>query len=86
MKCTRQRCQVAWSTLGDRGLEAVVRVGDHQLDAAQAAVPELAQEPDPERLLCGWPPACKKNLLDLAMIVACGRVSGLFARRHGRWP
>jgi hypothetical protein len=25
-------------------------------------------------------------LLDLAMIVACGRVSGLFARRHGRWP
>ena len=36
--------------LGDGGLEPVVRVGDDQLDAAQPALPELAQESRPERL------------------------------------
>ena len=63
--------------LGDGPLEPVMRIGDHQLDAAQAALPKLAQEAGPEGLVCGWPPACKEKLVDLAMIVACGRVSGL---------
>ena len=30
--------------LGDGRLEAVVGIGDHQLDATQAALPELAEE------------------------------------------
>jgi hypothetical protein len=34
--------------LGDSGLEALVRVGDDQLDVAEAALPELAQEGRPE--------------------------------------
>jgi hypothetical protein len=33
---------------GDRGLEAVVGIGDHQLDAAQPALAELAQKAGPE--------------------------------------
>ena len=39
--------------LGDGGLDAFVGVGDHQLDAAQAAAGELAQEVGPERLGLG---------------------------------
>ena len=50
MKWTRQRCQVARQHLGDGGLDALVGVGDHQLDAAQAAPRELAQELGPEGL------------------------------------
>jgi hypothetical protein len=34
--------------LGDGGLDALVGVGDDELDAAQAAPPELAQELGPE--------------------------------------
>src|SRR5439155_25782601 len=36
--------------LGDRGLDAFVGVRDHQLDAAQPAPAQLAQEVGPERL------------------------------------
>ena len=36
--------------LGDGGLQALVGVGDDQLDAAQAAPRELAQEVGPEGL------------------------------------
>lgn len=39
--------------LGDGGLDAFVGVGDHQLDAAQAAASELAQERGSERLGLG---------------------------------
>jgi hypothetical protein len=38
---------------GDGGLDALVGVGDHQLDAAQAAAGELAQEGGPEGLGLG---------------------------------
>ena len=53
MKWTRQRCQVAVKHLGDGGLDALVGVGDDQLDAAQAAPGELAQEGRPEGLGLG---------------------------------
>ena len=53
MKWTRQRCQVALQHLGDGGLDALMGVGDDQLDAAQAAARELAQELGPERLGLG---------------------------------
>ena len=36
--------------LGDRCVQTLVRVGDHQLGAPQAAAGETAQELDPERL------------------------------------
>jgi len=37
--------------------------------------------------MCGWPPACKRNLLSDAVRVACSHVSGLFVRSwHDRWP
>ena len=39
--------------LGDRGLEALVGVGDDQLDAGQAATDQRAQELAPERLGLG---------------------------------
>jgi hypothetical protein len=39
--------------LGDRGLDTLMGIGDHQLDAAQAAARELAQEAGPERLGLG---------------------------------
>jgi hypothetical protein len=39
--------------LGDRRLDAFMRIGDHQLGAAQAAAGELAQERAPERLASG---------------------------------
>ncbi len=39
--------------LGDGSLDALVRVGDHELDAAQAAPPQLAQELGPEGLGLG---------------------------------
>ena len=50
MKWTRQRCQVGVQHLGDGGLDALVGVGDDQLDAAQAAPGQLAQEVGPEGL------------------------------------
>ena len=50
MKWTRQRCQVALQHLGDGGLEPFMGVGDDQLDAAQAAPAQLAQELGPEGL------------------------------------
>ena len=53
MKWTRQRCQVALQHLGDSGLQALVRVGDDQLDAAQAAAAQLAQKLGPEGLGLG---------------------------------
>ena len=37
----------------DGGLQPLVRVGDDELDAAQPATPQLAQELDPERLRLG---------------------------------
>jgi hypothetical protein len=42
MKCTRQE------HAGDRGLDAFVRIRDHQLDPGPTAALELAQELDPE--------------------------------------
>jgi len=36
--------------LGDGGLQSLMSIGDHQLDAAQAAPGEGAQELDPKRL------------------------------------
>src|SRR6185295_5636610 len=50
MKCTRQRCQVADRTLLTAGLQALMRVGDDELDATQAASRQLAQELRPDRL------------------------------------
>lgn len=54
MTCTRRRCQVALSTLL---ITALMRrgVGYDQLDAAQSAAGELAQEPPSERLGFGRP-------------------------------
>jgi hypothetical protein len=40
---------------GDRGLEALVGVRDHQLDASQAAADQAAQALAPERLGLGRP-------------------------------
>ena len=48
MKWTRQRCQSRSAPI-DGGLQPLMRVGDHQLDAAQAAPGQAAQELDPER-------------------------------------
>ena len=48
MKCTRQRCQVAVTIFDTAASLPFVRVGDHQLSAAQAAPGELAQEIGPE--------------------------------------
>src|SRR5438132_8902833 len=50
MKWMRQRCQEAFKTLGDSCLQPLVGVGNHQLDAAQAAPGEGAQEAGPEGL------------------------------------
>ena len=49
MKCTRHRCHVALRILVMSGLQPLMRVGDHQLGAAQAASGQAAQELDPER-------------------------------------
>jgi hypothetical protein len=40
--------------LGDRRFQPLVRIGDHELDAAQAAPGELAQELGPEGLGLRW--------------------------------
>lgn len=40
MKWTRQRCPVEGQNLGDGGLQALVCIGDHRLDAAQDSRPE----------------------------------------------
>ena len=48
--------------LGDGGLDALVGVGDHQLDAAKPAARELAQELGPERLGLGRPNIHAQNL------------------------
>jgi hypothetical protein len=48
--------------LGDGGLDALVGVGDHQLDAAKPAARELAQELGPERLGLGRPDIHAQNL------------------------
>ena len=53
MKCTRQRCQVVASTRVNGGLDALVGVGDHELDAAKPAADQLAEERGPERLGLG---------------------------------
>jgi len=50
MKWTRQRCQEACSTLATAAWGAFMAIGDHQLDAAQTAPGELAQELRPEGL------------------------------------
>jgi hypothetical protein len=41
--------------LGDGGLDALVGVGDHQLDASQAPASQFAQEVGPEGLGLGGP-------------------------------
>ena len=46
---------------GDRLLEALVGIGDHQLHAVQATADQGLEKAGPEGLLCGWPPACKKK-------------------------
>jgi hypothetical protein len=48
--CTRQRCQVGVQPLGHGGLQPLMRIGDHQLDAPQATPGEAAQELGPEGL------------------------------------
>src|SRR5262245_35122087 len=48
--------------LGDGALDAFMRVGEHQLDAAQAATGELAQEGGPERLGFGRADIHAENL------------------------
>ena len=54
MKCTRQRCQAApMNTDCDRGLEAEVVVGDHQLHPGQAAGSQRPQERGPEGAVLG---------------------------------
>ena len=50
MKCTRQRCQVERQHLGGGRLQPFVRIGDDELDAAQAPARQRAQELGPERL------------------------------------
>jgi len=37
MKCTRQRCQEAWKTFATAAFDALVGVGDHQLDPGEAS-------------------------------------------------
>ena len=53
MKWTRQRCQVALSTLATAALMPSWASEIDELDAAQAAAGELAQERGPERLGLG---------------------------------
>ena len=48
--------------LGHRRLDALVRVRDHQLHAAQAATCQLAQEFGPDRLGLGCPYFHAQNL------------------------
>ena len=48
--------------MGDGGLDALVRVGDDELDAAQATAGELAQECGPERLGFGGTDVHAENL------------------------
>ena len=50
MKCTRQRCHEGVQHFGDGRLDTFMRIGDHQLNAAQAASGKLAQELGPEGL------------------------------------
>jgi hypothetical protein len=50
MKWTRQRCHVAPQHLGGGCFEAFVGVRDDELDPAQPAARQLAQEIAPERL------------------------------------
>ena len=65
IQCTRQRCQVDTHHAPDRSLEALVRVGDHQLGAAQPALDQAAsgtwpRRSRPPRGRCAAPrfPAC----------------------------
>ena len=46
-KCTRRRGQLACSNLLTAGFDALLRIRNHQLDAAQPAPCELAQERGP---------------------------------------
>ncbi len=50
MKCTRHRLPGGAEHLGDGRLQSLMCVGDDQLDAAQAAPGQTAQELGPERL------------------------------------
>ena len=54
--------------LGDRSLQPLMGVGDHQLDPAQAAACELAQELRPEGLGLGSPdPPCRESHATVAV-------------------
>jgi hypothetical protein len=70
LKCTRQRCQLALSTLATVALMPLVGVGDDELDAAQAAAGELAQERRPERLGFGRPDVHAENFASAVTVDA----------------
>src|SRR5262249_42738392 len=57
--------------LGDGGLEALMGVRDHELDASEAAAGEAAQEVGPERLGFG---SADRHAEDLAATVAIDAV------------
>jgi hypothetical protein len=58
--------------LGDRGLEALVGVGDHQLHPGQAAADQAAQELPPERLGLGRAHVQAENLALAGLVHAVG--------------
>ena len=76
MKCTRQRCQVAFKHPGDGGLQSFMGIGDHQLDAAQAAPSELAQELGPEGLGLGGADGHAEDLAPAIAVDADGDDDG----------
>ena len=69
--------------LGDGGLDAFVGVGDHQLDAAQAAAGELTQERSSERLGLGGADIKPENLAPSVAVDADRNVSRRL-RLYGR--
>ena len=58
--------------LGDRGLQAGVRVADGELDADQAALDEAAEEVGPERLGLGLADIDREDLAPAGLMDAVG--------------
>src|SRR4051812_30947059 len=62
----------ATEDLGDRGLQAGVRVGDRELDADQAALDQAPEELGPERLGLGLADVDREDLAPPALMHAVG--------------
>ena len=58
--------------LGDRGLQAGVRVADRELDADQAALDQAAEELGPERLGLGLADVDREDLAPAGLMHAVG--------------